>query len=103
MNQTVPRCKIEILLPELLLKRIIGIAESAGITGYTIIPTLGGAGVGGTWSDDQLSGAEARAILIIITSIEKAEALTQALAPLLQSHSLLLTQTSVDVVRGQKF
>jgi hypothetical protein len=40
---------------------------------------------------------------VTITNDAKAAALTDALAPLLQSYGLLIVSSLVDVVRGEKF
>jgi len=103
MVNTVQRRKIEILVDAPLVRRVIAAAEAAGVTGYTLLPTLGGAGHGGHWSDDQVTGAEAKLMFVTITNDAKAAALTDALAPLLESHGLLLVSGIVDVVRAEKF
>jgi len=102
-TDTVQRRRIEILVDAPLVRRITAAAEAAGVTGYTLLPTLGGAGHGGRWSDDQLTGAEAKVLFVTITNDAKAAALTDAVAPLLESHGLILVSGVVDVVRGSKF
>jgi hypothetical protein len=42
-------------------------------------------------------------MFVTITNDGKAAALTDALAPLLQSHGLLLVSSLVDVVRAERF
>jgi nitrogen regulatory protein PII len=103
MTHTVQRRKIEILVDAPLVRRIVAAAEAAGVTGYTLLPTLGGAGHRGRWSDDQLTGAEAKVMFVTIANDAKADALVDALAPLLESHGLILVTSLVDVVRGAKF
>jgi len=103
MVSTVQRRKIEILVDAPLVRRIVSAAEAAGVTGYTLLPTLGGAGHGGRWRDDQVSGAEAKVMFVTIANEAKAAALTDMLAPLLESHGFLLVSSIVDVVRAEKF
>jgi nitrogen regulatory protein PII-like uncharacterized protein len=103
MVNTVQRRKIEILVDAPLVRRIVEAADQAGVTGYTLIPALGGAGHRGAWSDDQVTGAEAKVMFMTITDEAKAAELTETLAPLLESYGLLLVSTMVDVVRGGKF
>jgi hypothetical protein len=103
MVNTVQRRKIEILVDAPLVRRVVAAAEEAGVTGYTLLPALGGAGHGGRWSDDQVTGAEAKMLFVTITGEGKAAALTDALAPLLESHGLLLVSGIVDVVRSERF
>jgi PII-like signaling protein len=103
MIETVQRRKIEVLVDAPLVRRITQTADEVGVTGYTILPTLGGSGRGGRWQDDQVSGADAKVIFVTVTSQEKADAFTSALAPLLESHGLMLMTSTVDVVRAGKF
>lgn len=100
---TVSRRKIEILVDAPLLRRVTAAAEAAGVTGYTLLPALGGSGHRGRWSDDQVTGAETKLLFWAIMDAPKAEALLDALAPLLDSHGLLLALTDVEVVRGARF
>lgn len=103
MTETVQRKRIEVLVDGPLVKSIIRAAEEAGIKGYTLLPTLGGAGAGGRWSEDQVSGAQSKVIFLTITSEAKCEALTDRLAPILESHGLMLFISPVDVIRAEKF
>lgn len=97
------RDKIEILVDQPLVRRVTEAADRAGVSGYTLLPTLGGKGHGGRWSDDQLTGAASKVMFWTVTSRDKADALIAALSPLLDSYSLLLTRSQVDVVREARF
>jgi hypothetical protein len=99
----ISRRRIEVLADEPLIPAIVRIASDLGIMHYTLLPTLGGAGAHGRWRDDQLSGATAKLLLLFITSHEHADAFIERLAPLLESHHLMLLISDVEVVRGAKF
>ena len=103
MTTTIHRRRLEVLADEPLVPAIVRIAADAGITHYTLLPTLGGAGAHGRWRDDQLSGATAKVLLLLITSAEHAQAFIDRLAPLLESHHMMLLCSDVEVVRGAKF
>jgi PII-like signaling protein len=103
MTTTVQRKKIEVIVDAPLVKRIIEAAERAGIHGHTLLPTASGAGSHGNWSDDQLSGAQSKVMFVAVASHEKASALVDALAPLLDDYRLMLIVSDVEVVRGGKF
>jgi nitrogen regulatory protein PII len=100
---TVRRKKIEVMVDMPLARRVIEAAERVGIAAHTLMPTVSGSGSHGSWSDDQLSGAEAKVMFVTITSEEKASALIDALAPLLDDYGLMLVASDVEVVRGSKF
>jgi PII-like signaling protein len=82
--------------------RIAAALLQAGIGGHTVLPALSGTGRTGSWSEDRLTGSEKR-LVMAIASAEHARALVDALAPLLDSHRLLLTIADVEVVRGDRF
>lgn len=103
MTTTTPRRRIEVLADEPLIPAIVRLAGEAGITHYTLLPTLGGAGAHGRWRDDQLSGATAKVMLLAITSADHADAFIARLAPMLETHHLLLLVGDVEVVRPAKF
>jgi hypothetical protein len=103
MVETVERKRIEILADTPLVPRVIAILRAAQISGWSLIHVDGGAGRGGEWRDDDITGASAKTIIIAIASAERASDLTDRLAPLLDSHRLLLTIGDVAVVRGDRF
>ncbi|MEP2102370.1 MAG: hypothetical protein ABJP02_12770 [Parasphingorhabdus sp.] len=103
MVATVQRKRIEILVDTPLVPKIIGYAKQVDISGWSAIKIASGGGRDGRWQHDEITGAAAKSIILMIASEEKAQQLTDALAPLLDSHSLLLTIANVEVVRGDRF
>ena len=100
---TVIRKRIEILTDAPLVPRIAAACEVAGISGHTVIAALSGRGRSGNWSEDRLSGAQSKVIVLAIASAEKADSLLDALAPVLDSHRLLVSVGDVAVIRGERF
>lgn len=103
MIKTFVRKRVEILIDSPLAPRLVQAASRAGIAGYTLIPVQSGAGHGGSWSDDHVSGATAKTIFLTIASEEKAAAFVDSLAPHLTDYGMLLTLSDVEVVRGDRF
>ena len=101
--ETVVRKRVEIIADAPLVPRIIAACSTAGIGGHSIVRLDGGRGRNGDWREDRLIGAESKVMLIAITSAEKAQLLVDAIAPVLESHGLLLTIADVAVVRGERF
>lgn len=95
--------RVEILVDTPLVRIVTGIADRAGVTGYTLLPTLGGRGTGGRWSDDQVSGAEAKVMFVSVMTEATAAALAEAMTPLLESHGLIMMTSPVEVVRKGRF
>lgn len=102
MTETVARKRIEILADAPLLPRLVEVLERSEINGYTVLPALSGAGTTGRWEEDRLTGTS-KIVVMAIASEEHAALLVDRLTPLLDSHRLLLTITTVDVVRGDRF
>ncbi len=103
MTETVTRRRIEVLVDALLVRHVVAAAKAADIAGYTILPTSGGAGRGGAWNDDQVSGAQVKVLFLSVTNREKETAFVDAIAPLLDSHGLILLLSDVEVVRAGRF
>jgi PII-like signaling protein len=101
--ETVTRKRIEILADAPLVPRIVSAIDAAGISGHTVLPVLAGRSSKGSWSEDRLSGAQSKLIVLTIASFERADALLESLAPILDSHGLLVTMDDVSVIRGERF
>ena len=97
------RRRIEVLVDRPLAPLLVDLAQQAGITSYSFLPVLGGAGHNGVWMDEEVSGAQAKMIFLTVASDEKAQGLADRLAPLLDSHGLVLFISTVDVLRGARF
>lgn len=97
------RRRIEVLVDRPLVPLIVEAAADAGIVGYSLIPVLGGAGHSGPWTDEEVSGAEAKLIFLTVASPEKTERLVDQLSPILESYGLVIFVGTVDVVRGERF
>ncbi|WP_265562720.1 P-II family nitrogen regulator [Sphingomicrobium arenosum] len=94
--------RIEILLEEQLVPRLGKLVRDAGFSGHTIMQVLQGRGSGGAWQDERLTGSS-KVMLLAIGTASDADNLLEAIAPMLDSHRLLLTIGDVDVVRQDKF
>ena len=103
MIHTFTRKRIEILVDTPHATLVIRAAADAGIEGYSLIPVQSGAGRGGAWREDRVSGAQTKVIFITIASEEKAERLIETLAPMLDTHGMLLTMADVQVIRPERF
>jgi hypothetical protein len=99
----VQRRRIEVLVDRPLAPLLAELARGSGITSYSLLPVLGGAGHNGAWTDEEISGAQAKLIFLTVASEEKTNHLVDQLTPLLDSHGLVLFISSVDVIRGQRF
>lgn len=95
--------RVEVIVDRPLLEEVKRIARSAGLTGHTVLPALGGEGAAGDWSEDLVTGAQSKLVFLAVTSDAKARAFIAALEPLLDTHGLVALCSAVSVVRGAKF
>ena len=102
MIETVIRKRIEILTDVALVSRVTDAIDGTGITGWTVTPVTSGKGRDGHWREERVLGTD-KSFVLTVASQDKAEALAEALAPILTSHSLLLTMWDVEVIRGERF
>ncbi len=103
MIQTVSRKRIEILVDTPLVPRVVAQLKAVDISGWSVIHVDSGGGRAGAWQDDDVTGASAKTIVLVITSEAKTAGLVGAIAPLLDSYGMLLTIGDVQVVRGERF
>lgn len=102
MIETVTRKRIEILTDVALVGRVTAAIDCAGITGWTVTPVTSGKGRDGAWREERVMGTD-KVFVLTVASLEKANTLAEELAPILTSHSLLLTMWDVEVIRGERF
>lgn len=87
-----------------LLRSLRDLAIKNGVRGYTVLPTLAGGGDQGRWRDDQVTGgAGSKVVFATIVKEDTADRFLTALEPLLDEYSLIVTITTVEVIRGDNF
>ncbi|WP_419910844.1 P-II family nitrogen regulator [Hoeflea sp.] len=93
--------KIEVLVDEPLWRRVREKAMEVASEGYTLQPTLGGEGARGRWFDDQVTGgAGSKVIFTTVLDDDAAGRFLDALEPLLETYGLMVTVSSVEVIRA---
>ena len=102
MIETVIRKRIEILVDTALVRRVTDAIDKAQLTGWSVLPVTSGSGRDGRWREERVMGTD-KSLVLTIASVEKAEVLVDTLAPMLNSHGLLLTMWDVEVIRGERF
>lgn len=73
METVSTRCKrVELAIASTHLPLFARVFETAGVTGWTALKTVGGAGTSGVWREDQLTGADDH--LVVIALMDEAAA-----------------------------
>ena len=102
MIETVIRKRIEILVDMPLVRLVTAAIERCEITGWTVLPVTSGRGRDGPWQEERVTGSD-KSLVLTIASQALSTRLAEELAPLLNSHGLLLTMWDVEVIRGERF
>jgi len=101
--QLTRRKKLEIIVEAPVLRRVEAFLAEAGVRGWTVLPSLAGAGDSGEWrSGDFTPGQEKRLILALVSG-EVAEKVLERLADFFVDYPGVVAVSDVEVLRGEKF
>ena len=96
--------RVAIIIEAPMRRRLEEAFSEAGVTGYTVVPVLGGSGRSGRWSSEGqvgLSGGMVQFISII--RAERLDALLDAAFDLVENHIGVVTVSDCEVLRAERF
>lgn len=97
-------CKrIELAIARVHLPVFARIFETAGVTGWTALKTIGGAGSSGIWREDQLTGAEDHLVMIAITDESAADTVLAQISDLFERYPGIVSVSDAKVLRPERF
>lgn len=96
--------RVEIIIESPMETRLTDALESAGVSGFTVLPVLGGSGRSGRWSrEGQVSRAGGMVAIICIIRVERLEHLLDAAFKVVERHMGVVTVTDCQVLRAERF
>lgn len=96
--------RLELFIERLAAKRAGRILEEAGLTGYTMLPTMAGYGGETRWQRDiDISATREMVVIISIGDEDVMEKALEQLGNLLGSHIGVLSVSTVTVLRPGRF
>ena len=102
--QTHPAKRVEIIVESPAERRLLAAMENAGITAYTILPVMGGAGRSGPWSrEGQVGRASGMISVTCILREDKLDALLQAALAVVERHIGVVSVVDCEVLRAERF
>jgi len=102
--QTHKAKRVVITIEAIMQSRLTDALKGAGVTGYSILPVLGGSGRSGEWSrDGQISRASGMVQVVCIIKPERLDGLLDAAFEVVDKHIGVVTISDVDVVRAERF
>lgn len=76
--------RVEIITDALEMREVIRVLEREGVSGYTVVPNVVGAGERGAQSGDDLTDVFKNSMLITTCSPDHVESLVEAIRPILK-------------------
>ena len=96
--------RVEIIIEAPMEERLTDGLEEAGVTGFTVLPVLGGSGRSGRWSrEGQISRAGGMVAIICIVRPERLDTLLDATFAVVERHIGVVSISDCSVVRAERF
>ncbi|AGI70375.1 hypothetical protein OA238_c01050 [Octadecabacter arcticus 238] len=96
--------RVVITIEAIMQNRLTDTMEAAGVTGYSILPVLGGSGRSGSWSrEGQIGRANGMVQVICIIKPERLDDLLDAAFKVVDKHIGVVTISDVEVLRAERF
>lgn len=102
--QTHQAKRVEITIEAVMSSRLTTALTGAGVTGYTVLPVLGGSGRSGAWDrEGQVSRASGMVQVVCIIKPERLDALLEAAFDVVERHIGVVSVTDCLVLRAERF
>jgi nitrogen regulatory protein PII len=102
--QTHKAKRVEITIESVMETRLTNALIKAGVTGFTVLPVLGGSGRSGQWSrEGQVSRAGGMVSVVCIIRPERLDGLLDAAFAVVERHIGVVTVTDCEVLRAERF
>ena len=95
--------RVEIVIEAPLEGRLTTALTDAGVTGYTILPVLGGSGRSGQWSREGQVGRAGMVAVVCLIRPERLEGLLEAAFAVVERHIGVVSITDAEVLRAERF
>jgi len=102
--QTHDAKRVEITIEKVMLRRLTEALASADVTGWSVLPVLGGSGRSGTWNrDDQISRGTGLVQVVCLIRPNKLDALLDAAFEVVDRHIGVVSVSDAQVLRAERF
>lgn len=104
METVSTRCKrVELAIASTHLPLFARVFETAGVTGWTALKTVGGAGTSGVWREDQLTGADDHLVVIALMDEAAAGRVLERIRKLFERYPGIVSVSDAEVLRPERF
>jgi len=96
--------RVEIMIEAPMERRLTKALIDAGVTGFTVLPVLGGSGRSGRWSrEGQVSRAGGMVAVVCLIRPDRLDALLDAAFDVVEHHIGVVSVTDTQVLRAERF
>lgn len=95
--------RVEIVIEAPLEGRLTKALTEAGVTGFTILPVLGGSGRSGQWTREGQIGRAGMVAVVCIIAPERLDGLLEAAFAVVKAHIGVVSITDTQVLRAERF
>ena len=101
--QTHDAKRVEIIIEAPMEGRLTDALAAAGVTGFTVLPVLGGSGRSGQWSREGQIGRSGMVAVVCLVAPDRLDALLEAAFAVVQRHIGVVSVGDVQVIRPTRF
>lgn len=96
--------RVEITIEAIMQSRLSDALLKAGVTGFTVLPVLGGSGRSGSWvRSGEIGRASGMVQLVCIIRPERLDELLDAAFEVVEKHIGVVSIVDCDVLRAERF
>ena len=96
--------RVEITIETVMLRRLTEALKSAGVTGWTVLPVLGGSGRSGEWSrEGQVGRGTGLVQVVCLIHPDRLDPLLDAAFAVVEKHIAVVCVTDAKVLRAERF
>lgn len=102
--QTHKAKRVEITIELIMQRRLTDALIKAGVTGYSVLPVLGGSGRSGEWSrSGQVSRASGMVQVVCMIRPDRLDGLLEAAFEVVERHIGVVSVVDCEVLRAERF
>jgi nitrogen regulatory protein PII len=96
--------RVAITIEKPMERRLRAVLEDSGVTGYSILPVVGGSGRSGSWSSEgQVGLAGGMVQMTCVIRPDRLDSLLEAVFSVVERHIGIVTVMDCDVLRAERF
>ena len=95
--------RVEIVIEAPLEKRLTKALSESGVTGYTVLPVLGGSGRSGQWTREGQVGRAGMVSVVCLIKPERLDTLLDAAFTVVKKHIGVVSITDAQILRADRF